>query len=386
MVTRIPVNGEVLQWARQTAGLDQETASERLRVKVDQLKQWEDGLLNPTMNQLRQLAKVYSRPLGALLMPEPPRDEVTPALPDFRRPSEQDHVQPAALQKAIIRARQQREDLLEISELLGEEIESRSPKFSFSKTDGPEKIGSLLRSLLKIDSLSTGKLQRPDETLRLLVDRVERLGVLVIQVQNVSADAMRGFSLAEDQFPVIALNGADWPRGKIFTLLHELVHVGLRASGLCDLQQESDKAVERLCDAAAGAALMPWGEMNALLVHLTRPLTVQQMSALGKEFGASGEAATLRFVSMGKVTWDEYFELRPAFRQAYKSYKADEKASRDGEAPIYYQLKVRDLGRPFIRKVLQAYGEDAVSSRDLAVMLDVKFDKVPKLATMVGAF
>lgn len=93
----------------------------------------------------------------------------------------------------------------------------------------------------------------------------------------------------------------------------------------------------------------------------------------------------LRLVSLGRVTWDEYFALRPEFKAAYKSFKDNEKATRDKEAPIYYQLKVRDLGRPFIRKVLQAYGEDAVSSRDLAVMLDVKFDKVPKLAQMVGA-
>lgn len=382
---RMPVNGAVLLWARQTANLDVETAAQRVGTKPERLGQWEAGTTGPTLNQLRTLSKVYSRPLGALMMPFPPNEPPAPTLPDFRRPQEQAHVQPSALQKAIVRAQQQREDLLEVSDLLGENAETREPSFRFRKEDGADKIGEAVRALLHLDSIAASKLARPDEALRILVDQVERLGVLVIQVQKVPENIMRGFSLAEEQFPVIAINGADWPRGKIFTLLHELVHVGLRASGLCDLQQESDQEVERLCDAAAGAALMPKEDILRLSSDLPRPFNIKQMSAIGKPFGASGEAAMLRLVLLGRVTWDEYFALRPEFKAAYKSFKDIEKATRNKEAPIYYQLKVRDLGRPFIRKVLQAYGEDAVSSRDLAVMLDVKFDKVPKLAQMVGA-
>lgn len=318
------------------------------------------------------------------MMSEVPNETPPDVLPDFRRSSRQVETDPKALQKAIVRARRQRADLLEVSELMGEEPETRRPAFSFRLTDTPESIGEKIRELLKFESIPRRTYSRPDDLLRHLVRGVEDLGVIVIQVQSVSSDVMRGFSLAEEQFPIIALNGADWPRGKIFTLLHEMVHVGLRHGGLCDLQHESDDKVERLCDASAGCALMPKDTILHLASNLQRPLTIDQLSAVGHEFGASGEAAMLRLVNLGHASWDEYDELREPFRSAYRKFKDDEKRYRDPDAPIYYQLKVRDLGRPFIRKILRAYGEDVVSSRDLAVMLNVKFDNVPRLASMVG--
>lgn len=382
---RIPVSGAILRWARRTANLDRRSAAQRAKTTVEQLTQWEEESLSPTVNQLRVLSSIYSRPLGTLLMPEPPEEDGALSLPDFRSASEQESIAPAALQRAILRARQQREDLLEISEILAEDPPNLPTSFRFSPADDPEGIGSAIRSLLTMDEIPQRKSIRPEEILRMLTRRIEEQGILVIQTQRVPIEAMRGFSLAEDRFPLIALNGADWPRGKIFTLLHELVHVGLRASGLCDLQQESSEKIERLCDAAAGAALLPREKILARSANLPRPLTSDQMSFLGVDFGASGEAVTLRLVSLGKVKWEEYLRLRPIFRAAYRTHRKEQKDSRNSDAPLYYQMKVRDLGRPFIRTILRAYGEDALSSRDLAAMLDMKYDKVPRLRPLVEA-
>lgn len=184
---------------------------------------------------------------------------------------------------------------------------------------------------------------------------------------------------------VAALNGADWPRGRIFTLLHELVHIGLRTSGLCDLQHEVETRIERKCDEVASAALMPRDDVTRLVELADHAeLTGDLARSIGNQFGASGESAVLRLITLGYATWEDYWRLKPSFNAAYRRFKADEKAKNAGkDSPIFYQLKVRDLGRKFIRSILQAYGEEALSTRDVVQLLEVTYDKLPKLAGAV---
>jgi len=197
---------------------------------------------------------------------------------------------------------------------------------------------------------------------------------------------MRGFSLGDGTCPIIALNGADWPRGKVYTLLHELAHVGFRSNGLCDLQATRDLTLERQCDAVAAAALMPVATFREVLDSMpSGPITQEVVRAIGNEFGVSGEAALLRMVELGRASWGDYWRLRPEFVQAYAAFKADEKQRSAGKtSPIYYQIKTRDLGRRFIRQMVSAYQEDVLSSRDLAQLLEVPYDKVPKLVALAG--
>lgn len=46
---------------------------------------------------------------------------------------------------------------------------------------------------------------------------------MVMQTRGgqVDTDEMRAFSLYFDEVPVIALNGADWPRGRLFSAIHD---------------------------------------------------------------------------------------------------------------------------------------------------------------------
>lgn len=89
---------------------------------------------------------------------------------------------------------------------------------------------------------------------------VENLGILVFHVRNVDLSLMRGFSIGERPFPVVGINGKDSPRGRIFTLIHEVVHIVLQNGGLCDLQ-ESDSTIngflETYCNQVAAEVLVP---------------------------------------------------------------------------------------------------------------------------------
>jgi Zn-dependent peptidase ImmA (M78 family) len=200
-----------------------------------------------------------------------------------------------------------------------------SPPFSLDQRLTADALGDQLRTALRMDLISKSVLLQPEVLLRELVRRVEELNVTVIQVQRVEVSEMRGFSLGDGTCPIVALNGADWPRGKIYTLLHELAHVGFRSNGLCDLQRTQDLALERRCDAVAAAALMPASPFLAALGSVSPGAITQDFAkAVGNEFGASGEAALLRMVELDRANWDDYWRLKPGFEQAYAAFKAEE--------------------------------------------------------------
>jgi Zn-dependent peptidase ImmA (M78 family)/transcriptional regulator with XRE-family HTH domain len=378
---RLSVVPSVLQWARETAGLDVTTAAERVGVKRDRVEQWEDGSVEPTINQIRAMADAYARPLAALFMPEPPTDDLKRDLPDFRRQEARSRVMSRALQKAVMRAYRQRDALREVAEDLVLPDSDVTAQYALNQALDPATLGEQLRAALGMESISKTVLFQPESLLRELVRRAENLNVTIIQVQRVEITEMRGFSLGDGPCPIVALNGADWPRGKIYTLLHELAHVGFRSNGLCDLQHEQSPRLERLCDTVAAVALMPGEAFLSALGSIRREsLTSDIARAVGNQFGASGESALLRMVELGRATWEDYWRLKPAFDSAYASYKAAERErNADRDSPIYYQVKRRDLGKRFISQMVAAHQEDVLSSRDLAQLLEVSYDKVPKL-------
>ncbi|MBX3310771.1 MAG: ImmA/IrrE family metallo-endopeptidase [Cryobacterium sp.] len=380
---RMPVQPSVLTWARESANIDLEEAAHRIGISAAYLKRWEVGDLDPTINQLRKAADVYTRPLSTFFLNEPVADERRFELPDFRRPGIEGKESPA-LRKAILRAKRQRDAIQEVSEEGAELPHRESNSLVISRTDTPSESGKKLRAALKLDPLPERIFGRPDELFRNLVHRVEQMGYLVIQVQRVAIDEMRGFSLSGGPMPVIAINGADWPRGKIFTLLHELVHVAMRNSGLCDLSRASTQPEERYCDEVAAAALMPKHLFKAQVAGIDTT-SYASLRGVGDQFGTSAESVLIRLIHLDLATWNDYNSMKASFREAYTKHKQVEKDLQgDTDAPIYYQLKVRDLGRPFITTVLRAHDDGFLSSRDVTHLLEVSYDKLPKLAARLG--
>lgn len=61
--------------------------------------------------------------------------------------------------------------------------------------------------------------------LRVWREAVEGLGVMVLMLP-MGEESCRGFSIWNDVAPLIAINTAWLPEARIFTMLHELAHLG----------------------------------------------------------------------------------------------------------------------------------------------------------------
>lgn len=389
---RIPVEPAVLQWARESAGLRSvEAASKKLSVSAKSVASWESGQLQPTIKQLRTMARVYRRPLAVLLLSTPPKD--FDALRDFRITGTSGEASPwsPALQAEFRRGVSQREVYLELQEVAPSSVPESTREFRVRRTEDPEAVGLRLRDLLGMETWPSTIWSKPRELLNATTASAERLGILVIHTRDVDISEMRGFSIAEWPFPVIALNGSDWPRPRVFTLLHELVHLALNAGGLCDLHERSGRGstaaddVERFCNAVAAAALMPRDHLLAdPTVSAAAPSyawSLDELQALSHRFGASSEAVLLRLISLGKASWNLYETRKAELDELYKNARREEKIRRkesDG-GPSYYVVKARDLGHGYVGSVLDAYQSRSISSLDVADFLSVRYDQLGKL-------
>lgn len=377
------IKPDLLVWARQSAGLDVAKAAQRLGVTKERLERWEAGEERPTVAQLRKAAGTYKRPLAVFYLPEPPRD--FQPLTDYRRvpDAEVGHLSPELL-VAIRRARAVREAALELRELADEPVDP-APGLEEGITD-PERFGAAARALLGVTLEQQAAWPNPRSALNAWIDAVSALDVLVQQAQRISLQEMRGFSISSDPLPVVMLNGADFPRGRIFTLIHEFAHVLLHAEGVCDAlprrpaRRPTDR-IEIFCNQVAAAALMPRDAFRGEPALARRPAdgrwSDNTLRALSEKYSVSQEAVVRRLYSVDLVTWDFLQEKEAEYREIYRALREEQKEQRGG--PTYYRMKVRDLGRGFIESALDAYHRRAITGSDLSEYLEIKLNSLPKL-------
>lgn len=389
---RISVAPEVIAWARTSSGYEEKGAASRLGVSAGMLDNWESGRSRPTIKQLRKAAKLYKRPLAVLLLPEPPED--FDALHDFRRPSDETQQLSPRLISEFRRAISQREVLLELADVAPEVVPDREFGLSLSLDVPPEEAGKRIREYFGFQGEKLGGKPDPRSALNTWTTAIEDQGVVVIQSSRVLLQEMRGFSIAEWPFPVIGLNGADSPRGKSFTLLHEIAHLALKAGGLCDLHEsrssrQLEDKTEHYCNRTAAAALMPENQVNAVKAiqqaNESTDWSLEELSEISSRFAVSSEALLLRLITLKKANWDLYWALKPQFDKGYEEARERARIQQRAKAggPSYYVIKVRDIGNSYAATVLDAFHSRSISSLDVANYLEIKFDQLPKLEKVV---
>lgn len=380
------VEPAVLIWARESIDLSVDEAAKKLRVKPERLRQWESGQRPPSVAQLRNAARVYKRPTAVFFLAEAPTD--FDVLRDFRRVPEAELGRwSPALHSAIRRAHEQQDITLDLSHLLGEEVPER-PRVTVSPADA-DAFAAAMRDILGITLEEQFEWSDRYTALNAWIDAVESTGILILQASRIDVEEMRGFSIGDHAVPAIVLNGADAARGRIFTVLHELAHVLMEAPGVCDLHDVSgprppDDDVELRCNAIAASVLMPQAALEGDELLRQAPSDgvwpEDRIRAIAGKYSVSQEATLRRLLSIGLTTWDHYKRMRQKYRRRYATAVAKQREKGTGGPPPH-RMRVRDLGRPFVRMVLDAYYQDQINTSEVADYLGVKVNSLPKIET-----
>ena len=360
-MSRVPVNPEVIQWARQRCQL----AIADLADRFPKLAEWERGATLPTLKQLESYAKATHVPFGYLFLPEPPNIPIP--IPDFRTVDNRYSGTAGPELLDTIFAMQQRQAWLRETRL---ECEAEPLAFvgSARLADDPAAIGREMRRSLGIEEGWGSSVRNWQEAIGALRAAIEELGVIVTingVVGNnahraLNVEEFRGFALCDEYAPLIFVNGADAKSAQMFTLAHELAHIWLGpvGSGLSGFSGIVPKGndIEVFCDAAAAEFLVPETELRRRWPDVQRDPAPFQ--TLAHRFKVSP-------IVIGRRAMDLRLVDRQLFFQFYADYTRQEvrhKQASGGGGDFYSSQNYR-VGRLFALQVIRAAKDGRIGFR-----------------------
>lgn len=367
-MTRIPVNPELLTWARERAGLD----TLELAGRFPKLSEWEAGELQPTLRQLEDFARAVHVAVGLLFLPAPP-DEPLP-IPDFRTVGDRELKRPSPNLLDTIYICQQRQDWFRDYARI-----HSLPALDFIGTarvqNSPLEVAEAMRQTLELNIAQRQRLPTWTDALRQLISKMEDAGVLVMASgvvgsnsrRKLDVEEFRGFALADDLAPLVFINGADSKAAQMFTLAHELAHLWLGESGISDpvAGRLAESGIERWCNAVAAEFLMPLAMLQQDYQAGT-PIA-DEIQRLARSFKVSTLVALRRLYDAGFI--DE-----PTLWQSYREELARIRAldrGGSGGGDFYRTLGAR-TGKRFARAVLSSTLEGQTLFQDAFRMLGVR--------------
>lgn len=313
MTPRVPVEPQVLRWARERAGL----APESLVRRFPKYLAWEAGELRPTHKQLRDFAKVTHAPFGSLLLSKPLHEPFP--LPDFRTVGGEAIVRPSPNLLHTVYLCERRQDWYHDYALDEDLGPVRLVGSATIADDVPETVARI-RTALRIDPGDRAEFSSWTAAMRQFIRHAEEAGILVMvsgivgsnNHRRLDPDEFRGFALADDLAPLVFVNSADTKAAQMFTLAHEIAHLALGQSALSNIELNSTPSnqVESWCNRVAAELLVP----IALLREEYRsdqPLA-REFQRLARHFKVSTLVILRRIYDLGALTYGDY---RTAYRE-----------------------------------------------------------------------
>ena len=254
----------VLSWAIERGGYSYEKLAKRLRVDVQQLKNWEQGM-PPPFSKAEDLANLLRIPFGYLYLAAPPDADLP--LPDMRRL--ETSYRPTQnfldlLSDVLVRQDWYRDYLLELAE----------PQLDFvgkfNASSAVEDVADDIRRTLGVGSRFRRGVRDWDAYGAALSERAEASRILVMRsslvgndtTRPISVNEVQGFALADDIAPVVFVNAADFAAPRVFTLAHELAHIWIGQSAVSnpDQGEATLNRIEMFCNRVATEVLVPQSE------------------------------------------------------------------------------------------------------------------------------
>ncbi len=381
------VNPTLLAWAREEGGHLPESVAKRLGVKIDRLEAWERGERKPTVRQAQALARYYHRPFGTFFLPQPP--VVTPLAAEYRRlPGVNPGVESPEFRLAVRVMLHRRDVARELAQELGQ------PWAEFTAAarvaEGASAVGERLRGALGITIEQQLGWRDEWQAWRQWRSAVERAGVLVFQFPKVPLAQARGVALFEFPLPVVGVSSKETaPGARVYTLLHELVHVALALGHDEQAALEEKRSavewqtLERFAEEAASEALIPESALTSQLARRSVPRdawTLHDVRSLATKFRVTPLAMATRLRAAGALTWAGYKRWRAEWDSLVATL-----SPRKGGVATPVDKTLGRAGRPFSQLVLEALDANRITAVDASRYLDLRFDHVAKLREELGA-
>lgn len=365
----VDIKPEMLTWAITRAGFDMDAYLD----KNPQVKTWIDGEKKPTVRQLETFADKVYIPYGFLLM-EKQLDEKCP-IPFFRTKTKGNHFN-LNVYEAVITMQNRQHWLSEY--LSANDSDRLAFVGQFSEERDVIKVVGAIREILDLTEDWAFNLQSVGGAINLLVRKLENVGCIVMfqsmigfqTSRKIPVSECRGFTLVDELAPCIFVNNDDAPSAKLFTLVHEFVHIlmGESVGNGGDDTIKEDNELEQFCDAVAAGVLMP----EDLFREIWRKHK-GDFKRVAVPFKVSGLAATKRALTLGLITEEQFF----TYYKWLTSQPIPPK-QKGGKGDFYITAKKR-LGYAFLVHIRNAINSNQLLYRDAYALTGYRGNSFNKL-------
>lgn len=319
MSTRIKISPEKLVWAAERGGLTVDSLSEIFPKAIEWIREESE----PTVKQLENFAKKVHVPFGFLFLKNPPVEKLPIT---FYRSNGKVVENPSLVVKDLVNDLKRKQEWLKdfLVENNYEELDFIGSLKNFKKIT-PEKAAEKIRSELKINKTWYEETTK-DSVFRYWIDKIESNRIFIVSTgfvkhnkRPVDVDVCKGFTLVDNYCPFIYINTNNLGGGRIFTLIHELVHVFVGNSIGIGYEpiEPSSKPLEKFCDLVASEILVPtsffeisWhsysGSYSDKCIALSKLYHVSQLVIIKK-------ALDSKFISISDF-WSFYNDYTSSFK------------------------------------------------------------------------
>ena len=370
----IEVVPEVLKWLRESSGCKIDEVSKNLGITSEAILDFETGKKFPTLTQLRNLSKLYKRPLASFFLSEPKEEKPLPK--DYRFLPNRANVFDKKTILAIRRSRRLQGLGKELSLNIRYETVIKTKKAAL--IDNPELIAAEYRELFDLSFEKQRKFKDAYKLFGYLRDVLEDLNVLVFQFSMPIEDA-RGFALADDIPSIVVINSKDSIEARLFTLMHEFGHIllGETVIDIPDESQANRDSIERWCNAFSASFLLPKESIIELFKEYLVILTeTETLNSLSRKYKVSKAVLLVKMLELDYISRQEFENVLaryvPMETKKIEVKKKDINLTSD-------QRCLSKMGNKFVSLVANNFDKNFITYSDALNYLSIKsknFDKV----------
>lgn len=366
-ISRIKIKKEIYQWAIRESQKD-------FGEILDRFESIEDWILQksaPTFRQVQDLANFLKVPFGYMFLDNPPQRNVIES--EFRTINNKIPNMSKNLQDTIYNMSRKQDWISEYRRDKG--WDKIVPKYfdHFNKEDKVS-FSKEAKKFIKLDEFWYKDIKETREAYNYLRQRMENEGIVVMQNgivgsnthRSLDLNEFRGFMLYDDLAPLIFINSKDSQAGKIFTLVHEYIHILFREEDIFISKDLDNKNInEKIINEIAAEFLMPEDKVLECWDEMEEDFT--KIEKISRNFHVSKLALTIRLKELGLVKQSVINEVRRLMKKDLENKKET-----DSSGGNYYNLHRSRYGDNFIQTVIQGAESGDIGYNYAFNLLDMK--------------
>lgn len=303
---------------------------------------WLNGEKEPTVKQATDLFNKLNLPIRYMFLNNPPKEELK--LVEFRTIDSQELVNNPSRELMDVYS-----NMLEIKDWMVDYLKSNElePLSFVGCCNGITDKHAIANRIMQEMNMSFNDLNKNSDARNLfnfIRRKCEDIGIIVMMNgiigsnthRKLNINEFRAFALVDEYAPLIFINSVDSFNARLFSLLHEIVHIFIGTADLYNLLEYNSFGVSKmeiLCNAVAAEILIPDQNIKNEYRKM-KDLNKDKYSIISElkaAFKGSEYVIIRKLFDNGLITEHDYDELIGNYKKKYVEYINNKKGANGGD-------------------------------------------------------